>query len=77
MTSRENGFATATLELLSGYPGHFYHGSDGSFICGVDDTYGLPIRLLATVAMTTSGSGAITVRFRRMLSNTDCLGIHD
>src|SRR6266436_5461694 len=45
MTSRENGFATATLELLSGYPGHFYHGSDGSFICGVDDTYGLPIRL--------------------------------
>ncbi len=43
MTERENGFATATLALLSGYPGHFYHWSDGEFICGIDDTFGLPI----------------------------------
>ena len=45
MPSRENGFATATLELLSGYPAYFYLPGDGDYICAVDDKYGLPIRL--------------------------------
>ncbi len=45
MTSHDNGFATARLELSSGYPGYFYSAGDGSYIFAVDDKYGLPIRM--------------------------------
>ncbi|MGA2247886.1 MAG: hypothetical protein ABSH48_23105 [Verrucomicrobiota bacterium] len=45
MSSKEDGFATATLELMNGYPGYFYVPGDGSYICAMDDRYGLPIRL--------------------------------
>jgi hypothetical protein len=42
-TLRENGYATAMFELLSGYPGYFHHRSIGSYLSGVDNTFGLPI----------------------------------
>jgi hypothetical protein len=42
--SEANGFATATLELLNGYPGYFLWASDGSYIFALDQEFGLPVR---------------------------------
>jgi hypothetical protein len=42
--STNTGFATARLELSSGYPGYFYSPGDGGYIFAVDENYGLPIR---------------------------------
>lgn len=49
MKSMHDGFATARLELLCGYPGCFRVPGDGDYICGVDDAFGLPIRLFGDV----------------------------
>lgn len=45
MASLEDGFATATIELLSGYPAYFYRPGDGDYTFAMDDKYGLPIKL--------------------------------
>jgi len=45
MSSYQQGFDTATLELMSGYPAYFYGVDDGSRICGFEDQFGLPVAL--------------------------------
>jgi len=49
-TSQQDGFATAKLELLNGYPGYFYQAGDGDFICGVEKQHGLPVNLFGDAA---------------------------
>jgi len=46
MTSFDNGFETAKLELESWYPAYYHAIGDGDYIYAIDRESGLPIRLL-------------------------------